>query len=173
MPRKPLATGLLLAVALLTVSACSSGRETPTSGDTSPDKTDKTTTKSTAGPSDKLVKLKGKDDIKNVIVKTDGGANISLSAKSPGHEVMQQVYDPDAKTWSAPTSVFKDDTRFCHSIKVKHEGTTIAATVKCSISAKDTAGTQSSYVLASSDGKTWKRMDLPGADGKPILSPLG
>jgi len=163
----------LLAVALLTVTACSSGGDSPTADNTSPDKTDKTSTQSTEGPNGKLVKLKGKDDLKNAVIKTDGGGKVSLSAKSPGHELMLQVYNPDTESWGAPTSVFKDDTRFCHSIKVKHERTTIAATVQCSISGKDKEGTQSSYVLASSDGKTWKRMDLPGADGKPILSPLG
>ncbi len=161
----------MLAVALLTVAACSSGDDSPSPGDNSPSKTD---TKGTDAPSTKLVKLKGKDDIKNVIIKTDdAGAKISLSAKAPGHELTQQTYDPTAKTWSEPTSVYKDDARFCHSMKVKHKGTTIAATVTCSISAKDTSGTQSSYVLASTDGKTWKRLDLDGANGKPILSPSG
>jgi hypothetical protein len=160
----------MLAVALLTVAACSGGDDSPSSGDTSPTKTD---TKGTDSPSTKLVKLKGKDDVKNVIVKTDAGGKFSLSAKAPGHEVMEQTYDPDAKTWSEPTSVFKDDARFCHAIKVKHKGSTYAATVSCSISAKDTSGTQSSYVLGSTDGKTWKRMDLEGANGKPILSPSG
>jgi hypothetical protein len=161
----------MLAVALLTVAACSGGGDSPSPGDNSPTKTG---TKGTTAPSTKLVKVSGKDDIKNVIVKTDDtGTKISLSAKAPGHELMEQTYNPTAKTWSAPTSVYKDDARFCHSMKVKHKATTIAVTVSCSISAKDTNGTQSSYVLGSTDGKTWKRMDLNGATGKPILSPTG
>ncbi len=173
MPRKPLATGLMFAVALVTVAACSSGGDSPSSDKTSPDKTATKGTDGTTAPSTKLVRLKGKGDIKNVVVKTGAGGKVSLSAKAPGHELMTQVYNPDTKTWSQPTSVYKDDTRFCHSLKVKEQGSTIAATVKCSISAQDTDGTQSSYVLASSDGKTWKRMDLSGADGKPILSSVG
>jgi hypothetical protein len=161
----------MLAVTLLTVAACSSGGDSPTAGDGS---TDKTSTKGTDSPdATKLQKLTGKGDIKNVIVKTDAGGKISLSAKAPGHELLEQTYDPDVKTWSAPTTVYKDDTRFCHAIKVKHKGSTIAATVLCSISAKDTSGTQSSYVLGSSDGKTWKRTDLSGASGKPIMSSTG
>jgi hypothetical protein len=171
MPPKPLATCFLLAVTLLATTACSSGGDSPSPGDNS---SSKTSTKGTGGPTTtKLQKLTGKGDIKNVIVKTESGGKISLSAKAPGHEIMEQTYDSKAKTWSAPTSVFKDDTRYCHAMKVKHRGSTIAATVICSISAKDTSGTQSSYVLATTDGKTWKRMDLAGARGKPILSPSG
>ena len=173
MPSKPLAIGLVLASALLTVTACSSGDDSPSAGDTSPDKTDKTDTTDAGGDTQKLVKVKGKDDIKNVIVKTSTGTKISLSAKAPGHELMQQTYNPDTSVWSAPTAVFKDDTRFCHGISVRKAEDTIAATVRCSISAKDVDGTQVSYALVTSDGKTWKRMDLAGATGKPIMSPVG
>lgn len=171
MPRKPLAVGLLLTVALLTATACSSSGDSPSPGDKSPGKT---TAKGTGAPVTKLVRQTGKDDIKNVILKTGDGAKVSLSAHSPGHEVKAQIYDPVAESWSEPTSVFKDDTRFCHEIKAKARGATIAATVICSISAQDVDGTQSSYVLGSTDGgKIWKRMDLDGASGKPIFSGAG
>lgn len=171
MPQKPLATCLVLAVSLLTAVSCSSGggSDTPTSpGKKSTDSTGKSASKA---PDTKLQHLKGKGDIKNVIVKSSSG-KVSLSAKAPGHEVMEQIFDPTAKTWSAPTSVFKDDTRFCTSIKAKSKGGNIAATVTCSISAQDTNGTQSSYVLGSTDGKTWKRADLDGAE-KPFFSAAG
>lgn len=170
MPFKPLACGPVLATALLTVSACSAGGSTHDPGTTP--KTPGGGTSTTTGNPTKLVKLTGKDDIKNVYAKTSTG-KISLSAKSPGHEIMEQVYDADAKTWSDPTSVFKDTTRFCHSIKIKSKASTIAATVSCSISLQDVDGTQSSYVLGSNDGTTWKRADLSGASGKPALSPTG
>lgn len=168
MPRKSLATGLALAVALVTASCSSGGGDDPTA----PDKSGEKTTSTTKPSETKLVKLSGKDDIKNVYVKTDTG-KISLSAKAPGHEVMEQIYDSTAKTWSAPTSVYRDDTRFCHSIKAKKTGGTIAASVRCSISAQDTNGTQSSYVLGSTDGKTWKRSDLSGGGEKAVFSTTG
>ena len=166
MPRKPLAAGLVLAVALLTGTACSSGDNSAAPGG-------KSTDSGTTGKDTKLKRETGKGDIKNVFAKTPSGAKISLYAASPGHEIMEQIHDPAAKSWSEPTSVYKDVTRFCHSIKVRSRNATIAATVTCSISAQDTSGNQSSYVLGSTDGKTWKRMDLPGATGKPGLSPRG
>ncbi len=161
----------MLTVALLTATACSSGGGTPSPGGKSSGKTSST---ATGGPATKLVRQNGKGDIKNVILKTGEGAKVSLSAHSPGHEVKEQIYDPVAKSWSEPTSVFTDDTRYCHEIKAKARGATIAATVICSISALDVTGTQSSYVLGSTDGgKIWKRMDLDGASGKPIFSIAG
>ncbi|MGI8702778.1 MAG: sialidase family protein [Nocardioidaceae bacterium] len=167
MPRKPLAASLLLAVVLLAASACSSDSSTPTPGDGS--------SPGTTGPTGtgKLHKESGKGTIKNVFAKTPAGAKLSLYAASPGHEIMQQTYDADTKTWSPPTSVFKDPTRFCHSIRLKGKGPVLAATVACSISAQDVNGTQSSFVLVSTDGKTWKRADLSGASGKPSISPNG
>jgi hypothetical protein len=172
MPRKPFAGSLVLAAVLVSVAACSSGGgssdpTTPGNGGTSSQGTTDTPAKT------KLKKETGKGGIKNVFTKTSSGSKISLSAASPGHEVMEQIYDADTKTWSEPTSVFKDDTRFCHSIKLKSTGDIIAATVTCSISAQDKNGTQKSYVLASTDGTSWKRMDLIGAEGKPSLSPTG
>lgn len=171
MPRHPWAFALPAAALLLTVTACSSGgSDEPSKGDsTTPTKGSGTSTAKTT----KLVRVKGNGGISNVIVKLPSGAKVSLSAAAPGHDVKEQMYDPDAKTWSEPTSVFKADTRYCHAIKAKSKETTIAATVTCSISAQDTAGTQSSYVLGSTDGKTWKRSDLDGASGKPIMSPTG
>src|SRR4051812_32719003 len=157
MPRKPLAIGLVLTVAALLTASCSTGdiKDSPGQGDKTGDKSTSTTS-TTKAPDTKLDKLTGKDDIKNVLLKTATG-KISLAAKAPGHELMEQIYDSAAKTWSAPTSVYKDDTRFCHAIKAKSVGGTIAVSVRCSISAQDTNGTQSSYVLGSTDGKTWKR----------------
>jgi hypothetical protein len=174
MPRKPLAIGLVLAVAsLVTVSCSQGGSESPTPGNQTGDKSTSTSTTTKAkAPDTKLKKLTGKDDIKNVIVKTATG-KVSLAAKSPGHEVIEQIYDSTAKTWSEPTTVFKDDTRFCHAIKAKSVNGTIAATVRCSISAQDVNGTQSSYVLGSTDGKTWKRSDLVGGGEKAIFSSSG
>lgn len=167
MPRKPLIASLLLAVVSLSATSCSSGSDS--SDPTKPSKgTDSTTTSS------KLHKESGKGaGIKNVFAKTPTGAKTSLYAASPGHEIMQQTYDAEAKTWSTPTSVFKDDARFCHTIKLKSSGPLLAATVSCSISAQDTTGGQSSFVLVSTDGKTWKRSDLTDAAGKPSISPNG
>lgn len=162
----------MLAVVLLSASACSSGGSTST--DTTPKTGDKSSsTNGTPSKPGKLKKVSAKQGIKNVIVKTAAGAKVSLSSESPGHEVMEQTYDPKAKSWSQPTSVFKDDARFCHAIKMKSSDSLIAATVSCSISAQDKNGSQSSYVLASTDGKTWKRMDFAGVAGKPSLSPNG
>jgi hypothetical protein len=172
MPRKPLALGLALAVAGLVSVSCSSGGgdETPTPGDKTGGTSSTSTT--TKAPDTKLQKLTGKDDIKNVVLKTKDG-KVSLSAKAPGHEVKEQIFDASTKKWSEPTTVFKDDARFCHGIKAKVVGGTIAATVRCSISAQDVNGTQSSYVLASTDGKTWKRSDLVGGGAKAIFSTSG
>ncbi len=158
----------MLAALIASASACSSGGSTPTPGDTSKGTTG---TGGTTGTTSKLHKESGKGAIKNVFTKTPGGAKLSLYAASPGHEIMEQIYDADTKTWSAPTSVFKDETRFCHSNKLKSSDSVMAATVACSISAKDVNGTQSSYVLVSTDGKTWQRADLTGAAGKPSISP--
>ncbi|MEJ7629256.1 MAG: hypothetical protein WKF54_06645 [Nocardioidaceae bacterium] len=165
MPRKPLATGLSLVVALLALAACSSD-------DSSPPPDDKSTGGTTTAPT-KLKRIISKDGIKNVFAKTESGTKISLYAASPGHEIMEQTYDAEAKTWSTPASVFKDDSRFCHEIKLKATNDLVAATVICSISALDTDGTLSSYVLGSTDGTSWKRMDLTGASGKPSISPAG
>jgi hypothetical protein len=172
MPSKPKAYFLMLAAALLTVAGCSSG------GSDTPDKTPSSGGKSssTNGTKTKPVKLhkvSSKDGIKNVFAKMSSGTKISLYAEGAGHEVMEQIYDPEAKSWSKPTSVFDDENRFCHSIKMKNSDSLIAATVTCSISAQDKNGTQSSYVLASTDGKSWKRLDLDGVSGKPSLSPNG
>lgn len=168
MPRKPFAVSLMLAVVLLSAAACGGGSDSPDQTGKSPNSTDGSTS---SGPV-KLQHENGKTDLKNVFAKTPTG-KISLYAKSPGHELMEQVYNSAAKTWSAPTSVYKDDTRFCHAIKLKAVDSLYAATLACSISAQDTSGTQVSYVIASTDGKTWKRMDLKGADGKPNVSPGG
>lgn len=159
----------MLALAFLSVTACSSGKD----AGTTPKSTSGTSSTSSTPSSGKLVRVKGKDGAKNVFAKTSSGSKVSLSAVSPGHEVTEQIYDPTAKKWSAPTTVYKDDARFCHSIKLKATGDILAATVVCSISSQDKAGTQSSYVLASTDGKTWKRMDLSGGSGKPSISPGG
>lgn len=160
----------MLAAVIASASACSSGGSTPAPGDTS--SKGPTGTGGTTGTS-KLHKETGKGAIKNVFAKTPDGAKLSLSAASPGHEIMEQIYNANAKTWSAPTSVFKDDTRYCHAIKLKSGDSVVAATVACSISAQDVSGTQSSFVLVSTDGKTWKRADLTGAAGKPSVSPNG
>lgn len=165
MPRKPPATGLALVIALLTLSSCSSDNSSPPPDD-----------KSTGGTKTEPTKLKrvtGKGDIKNVFAKTESGDKVSLYATSPGHEITEQVYDAEAKTWSTPSSIYEDETRFCHEIKLKATGNLLAATVTCSISAQDTGGSQSSFVLGSTDGTSWKRMDLPGATGKPSISPAG
>lgn len=168
MPRKPLAASLLLALVTFAVSSCG-GSDSPADDDGSSKNTDGSTT-----TTNKLHKVTGKDAaIKNVFAKTPSGAKISLYADAPGHEIMQQVYDADAKTWSEPTSVFADDARFCHAMKLKSSGPLLAATVACSISAQDVNGTQSSFVLVSTDAKTWKRADLDGASGKPSISPNG
>lgn len=168
MPRKPFAASVMLAAILLSAAACGGGSNAPSKPGSSPTNSDGST-KSSPG---KLQHANGKTDLKNVFAKTPTG-KISLYAKSPGHELMEQMYDAKAKTWSAPTTVFKDDTRFCHAIKLKSVNSLYAATLTCSISAQDTGGTQVSYVIASTDGKTWKRMDLKGADGKPDVSPGG
>ena len=169
MPRKPLALSLLLVAALMSVAACSGGK------DAGPTGASNSSSKSTSGTpsSGKLVRVKDKGGVKNVYAKTASGSKVSLYAASPGHAVMSQLYDKTTKRWSAPTTIFKDDTRFCHSIKLKATGDILAATVVCSISSQDKSGTQSSYVLASTDGKTWKRMDLTGGSGNPSISPGG
>ncbi len=161
----------MLTAVLVTASACSSGSNSPTPGGTSSGDTSGTTggTPTTT----KLHKETAKGAVKNVFAKTPGGTKLTLYAASPGHEIMEQIYNADAKAWSQPTSVFKDTTRFCHSIKLKSKGPVMAATVMCAISAQDVNGTESSYVLASTDGKTWKRADLSGATGKPSISPNG
>ncbi len=163
---KPLAASLVLAATLVTVAACSSG------GSSSTTPTDKSSASSTT-TSSKLVRQKGKDSIGNVFAKTSKGVRVSLSAAAPGHEVMAQLRQPNATTWSPPASVYKDTERFCHTIKLKGTGDILAATVACSVSAQDKRGTTSSYVLASTDGKTWKRSDLSGAKRKPSISPAG
>lgn len=168
MPRRPSAVALVIALAFLALAACSSGLPAK-----SPGTSGKSSHQNTNGGTSKLKREKGKGGIKNVFAKTSSGDKISLSAAAPGHEVMEQILNTTTKTWSAPTPVFKDDTRFCHHIKLKSKGPVLAATVVCSISAKDVSGAQSSYVLASTDGKTWKRADLPGASGKPSISPSG
>lgn len=160
-----LATIAVLATVVLAASACSSGSDSPTTP------TGKTT--GTPGSTAKLQKESGKGAIKNVFAKTQAGTKISLYAAAPGHEIMEQTYNADVKTWSTPTSVFKDATRYCHSLKLKASGPVMAATVACSLSAQDTTGSQKSYVLVSTDGKTWKRADLTGATGKPSISPNG
>ncbi len=159
----------MIALAFLSVTACSGGK------DAGPTGASNSSSKSTSGTpsSGKLVRVKDKGGVKNVFAKTSSGSKVSLSAAAPGHEVMEQIYDPTAQTWSAPISVYKDDKRFCHTIKLKATGDILAATVVCSISAQDKSGTQSSYVLASTDGKTWKRMDLTGGSGNPSISPGG
>jgi hypothetical protein len=168
---RPRALGVVLAVSFLAVAACGGSANTPSK---TPGSSGGKSSGSTTSPKKtKLDKVSGKGAIKNVFTKTSSGDKISLFAKSPGHEVMEQTYDSNTKSWSAPTSIFKDDTRFCHAIKLKSKDSLIAATVSCSISAQDKTGTQSSYVLASTDGKTWKRVDLTGASGKPDVSPGG
>jgi hypothetical protein len=178
MPRKPLVGSLTLAVALVGLAGCSSG------GSDTPEKTPSTHTKSTGSNSpgkgqptkpDKPTKLQkaGKGGVKNVIKKTDAGLKISLSAPAPGHKIVEQYKASGDKSWSDPATVYEDDSRFCHSIKVKSTGPITAATVQCSISVQDKDGTQTSFVLVSTDGKTWKRLDYKGVSGKPIPSPSG
>jgi hypothetical protein len=158
----------VLAVVFLGAVACSSG-----SPSKQPGTGGQSNHHNTNGGTSKLKRVKGNGGIKNVFAKTSSGDKVSLYAAAPGHEVMEQILNTSTKSWSAPISVFKDDTRFCHRIKLKSKGPVLAATVVCSISAKDVNGAQSSYVLASTDGKTWKRADLPGASGKPSVSPSG
>ena len=170
MPRKPLLASLVAVLFALSATSCSSDSDSPDPGSDSSKGTDGTSSTPAAG---KLHKETGKGGIKNVYAKTSSGAKITLYAEAPGHEIMQQTHDEDADTWSAPVSVFKDDTRFCHALKLKAKTEILAATVTCSISARDVNGTQSSYVLASTDAKTWKQANLDGASGKPSISPNG
>lgn len=170
--RRPFAVLAVLAAASLALAGCSSGGQTPSEGlgtTTSPHSGGST------GKSGKqqLVKQTGKHAIKNVITKLASGNKVSLSAPAPGHAIMAQVYDASTKTWSKPTTVYKDDTHFCHKVSARAEGGVIAATVQCGLSTQDRLGTALSYVLVSSGGQTWKRAAMKGAKGKPIVSPGG
>lgn len=163
-----LAVALAAGVAFVSLTACSSSSPS----------TDKTTTKTPGTPGStadtaKLKKIKKGKGIQNQYATLASGAKISLSAASPGHDVVAQVRAKGDKKWSKPVTVFSDDNRFCHAIRVSSAGGIAAATVTCGLTAQESNGTETSYVLATTDGTTWKRADLKGAETKPLLSPTG
>jgi hypothetical protein len=167
-----------LAVGALSLTSCSSGGSTPSSGDHSSDTPGGSTSTNSTTTLKKVKVKKGKSKgasagVANQIVTLASGAKISLSAPAPGHSVLAQVEQPKATGWSKPATVFKDTNRFCHAIKMVQAGGVAAATVSCSLTSQDAAGTQESYVLATTDGITWKRADLSGADDKPSISATG
>lgn len=169
MPRL-LTAALVAGLVSVSVAACSSGSPSST-GSTNTSKTP--TSPGSTDATGKLKKVKKGKGVQNQYATLASGAKISLSSPQPGHAIVAQVEAPNAKTWSKPVTVFQDASRFCHSIKVSAGGGVAAATIACGLTSQETDGTETSFVLATTNGTTWKRADLKGAESKPLVSPTG
>jgi len=82
-------------------------------------------------------------------------------------QVKRQVSCDDGRTWSEPEIVFPEPGTFSRQpIQVLSSGRWIYGLWLCTDSAEALAGDPSAFQISDDEGKTWRRVDVPGSAGR-------
>lgn len=98
----------------------------------------------------------------------------SQRGREPGKDNMQytsvvkrQISIDDGKTWSEPEVMFADEGTFARQpIQILSNGRWIFGNWLCTDSASGLSGDPSTFQISDDEGKTWRRVDVPGSTGR-------